>query len=40
MKNHNERPGKGVLFTNDKRKTDTQPHLKGRDPFNVSIGFQ
>ncbi len=29
MKNHNERPGKGVLFTNDKRKTDTQPHLKG-----------
>jgi hypothetical protein len=29
MKNHKERPGKGVLFTNDKRKTDTQPHLKG-----------
>ena len=29
MKNHEQRPGKGVLFVNDKRKTDSQPHLKG-----------
>ena len=29
MKNHEQRPGKGVLCVHDKRKTDAQPHLKG-----------